>query len=173
MVLVRYRRAEQGEDAVSSGLDDVAVITAHGIDHELEDRIDDRTRLFRIKILLQPGRVYDVDEQCGDELPLALHHRRRFFCVRLSATLLVATFYFFGREGAAALIAEFRSRSIELAAFRALHAQWRAAGATELGSRWVVGTALRTMTHRRGRAPKRQSDYATEKVNLPDVRFIV
>ena len=96
MVLVRYRCAEQSEDAVSSRLHDVAVITTHGIDHELEDRINDRTRLFGIKILLQPGRIYDVDEKCGDELPLALQHQGRFFRVRLSATLLVATFYFFG-----------------------------------------------------------------------------
>ena len=88
MVLVRYRCAEQSEDAVSGRLHDVAVITTHGIDHELEDRINDRTRLFGIKILLQPRRVYDVDEKSSDELPLALQHQRGFFCVDLSARAL-------------------------------------------------------------------------------------
>ena len=52
MILVRDRRAEQREDAVAGRLHDVTVVAMHGVDHQLERRIDDRARLFRVEVLL-------------------------------------------------------------------------------------------------------------------------
>ena len=71
MVFVRNRSAKQRENAVSGRLHNVAVIAAHGIDHQLQSRIDDRSCLFRVKILLKRGRIYDVDEKRGNEFPPA------------------------------------------------------------------------------------------------------
>lgn len=40
MVLMRYRRTEQGKDTVAGGLDDVAAVTMHCVDHQLERRVN-------------------------------------------------------------------------------------------------------------------------------------
>ena len=119
MVLVRDRRAEQREDAVAGRLHDMAVIAAHRVDHQLQGRIDDRARFFGIEILLKPGRVDDVDEQRGDELALAFGTSVASFSSGSEAGSRSRAFRLLGRERAAALIAEFRSWPIELAAFGA------------------------------------------------------
>ena len=49
MILMRDRRAEQREDAITSGLHDVAVVAMGRIDHQLEGRIDDGARLLGIE----------------------------------------------------------------------------------------------------------------------------
>ena len=81
MVLVCDWRAEQREDAVAGRLHDIAVVTSHRVDHQLERRIDYRARFFGVEVLLELGRSLDVGEQRGDRLALALE----FFSVgRLS-----------------------------------------------------------------------------------------
>ncbi|MGB6552883.1 MAG: hypothetical protein WBE78_05280 [Candidatus Binataceae bacterium] len=72
MILVRDGRAEQREDAVASALHDVAFISPYRVDHQLQSRIDDRARLFRVEILLQLRRTLDVGEQRRDGLALAI-----------------------------------------------------------------------------------------------------
>ncbi len=74
VIFVRHRRAEQCKDAVAGRLYDVAVITAHGVDHHGEHRVDQGAGLFRIEVLLEPGRVDDVDEEGRDELAFAFRH---------------------------------------------------------------------------------------------------
>src|SRR5271156_7165100 len=49
-----------------------AVIAALLSDHQLKCGIDDRTRLFRIDVLREVHRPFDVGEQCRDRLALAL-----------------------------------------------------------------------------------------------------
>jgi hypothetical protein len=46
MVFVRDRSAEDREDAITGALHDVAVISSHRVDHQLQSKIDDRPRLF-------------------------------------------------------------------------------------------------------------------------------
>jgi hypothetical protein len=53
MILVRQRRAEQGEDPVAGRLRDVAAIAMHRIHHQAQHRINDRPRLFGIETLDQ------------------------------------------------------------------------------------------------------------------------
>jgi hypothetical protein len=48
MILVRDRRAEQGEDAISGGLYDIAVVAMGGVDHERQRRIHDHACLLGV-----------------------------------------------------------------------------------------------------------------------------
>ena len=52
MVLVRDRRPEQREYAVSRGLRYVALVATNRIHHQLEGRIDDSARLFGVEVLI-------------------------------------------------------------------------------------------------------------------------
>jgi hypothetical protein len=60
MVFVGDRRAENREDSVAGRLHHVAVVAPHRIDHQLDRRINDRARLFRIDVLHQLHRSLDV-----------------------------------------------------------------------------------------------------------------
>jgi len=71
MVLMGNRRPEQREDAVAGGLDDVAVIAAHRIDHQPQRRIDNRARLLGVELRHQLGRALDIGEQRRDHFALA------------------------------------------------------------------------------------------------------
>src|SRR5712692_6397158 len=72
MVLVSDRRAEQRENPIASGLHHVTVVAMRRVDHQLERRIDDGTRLLRIEVTHQFGRALDVGKQRGDRLAFAL-----------------------------------------------------------------------------------------------------
>ena len=48
MIFMGQRRAEQGKDAIAQGLRHVAVILMHGVHHQLQRRINNRPRLFRV-----------------------------------------------------------------------------------------------------------------------------
>ena len=69
---MRDRRAEQREDAVAGRLHDVAVVAMRRVDHQLQRRIDNRARLFRVEVLHQLGRALDVGEQRRHRLALPL-----------------------------------------------------------------------------------------------------
>ena len=75
MILMGNRRPKQGKDTVAGGLNDVAVVATHRIDHQLEGRVDDGARFLGIQILLKAGGVYDVDEERRDEFALAFGHK--------------------------------------------------------------------------------------------------
>jgi len=77
VILVRHRRAEQREDSISRRLRDVAVVAMDRLYHQLERRIHDRTRLFRVEIFDQFHRPLDVREQHRHRLPLAFEIFRR------------------------------------------------------------------------------------------------
>jgi hypothetical protein len=62
MILMGDGRAEQGEDAVAGRLHDVAVVAVHRVDHQLQRRIDDRSRLLGVEVLHQLHRTLDVGE---------------------------------------------------------------------------------------------------------------
>jgi hypothetical protein len=72
MVLVRQRGTKQSQDPIAGRLHDVAVETAHRVDHQFERRIDDHAGLLRIEPFLQFRGPGDVCEQRGDSLPLAV-----------------------------------------------------------------------------------------------------
>jgi hypothetical protein len=55
-----------------------AVVAAHRVDHQLERRIDNRARLLRVEVFHQLGRAFDVGEQRGDGLALAVERRGVF-----------------------------------------------------------------------------------------------
>src|SRR6476620_3757657 len=140
MVFVSNRRSEQGEDAVAGRLDDMAVVAANRVDHQPKSRVDDRAGFFGIEILLQAGRIDDVDEKRGDELPLTLrneaqvdrlsHGNSRRRCRRL------------GDEGGATLVAKARSGAVQLPATGAADWQRGAASAAELCRFGVFGFAV-------------------------------
>ena len=80
MVFMGDGRAEQGEDAVTGRLRNVAAVAMYRLHHKLQHRIDDRARLFGIEIAHQLGRALDVGEQRRDGLALALRYVVRFEC---------------------------------------------------------------------------------------------
>src|SRR6266851_10221274 len=87
MILVGLRRSEQGEDAVTGGLRDVSAIAAYRFHHQLQRWIYDVARLFRIEVLHQLHRAFDVSEQQRDCFALAVLSGiqcRRFVCTRCS-----------------------------------------------------------------------------------------
>ncbi len=71
MVLMRDRRAEQREDAVTGGLHHVTVVAMSGVDHKFQRRIDNRARVLRVKVAHHCGRIFDVREQRRHRLALA------------------------------------------------------------------------------------------------------
>jgi hypothetical protein len=77
MILMSDGRSEQRKDTVAGGLHDVAVVAPHRLDHQLERRINDRTRLLGIEVAHQLGRALDVGEQGRHRLALAVDQRRR------------------------------------------------------------------------------------------------
>ena len=76
MVFMRDRRPEQREDAIASGLHNVAIVAVDGIDHEFECWIDNRAVVFGVELLHQLHRAFDVGEQSGDRLALAIESCR-------------------------------------------------------------------------------------------------
>jgi hypothetical protein len=72
MVLVRNRRSEQRENPIAGGLHDVAAIAMDRIDHQLECWVDNRPGLFRVKVLHQLHRPFDIGEQRRYGLALAI-----------------------------------------------------------------------------------------------------
>src|SRR6516165_2653243 len=72
MVLVSDRRPEQREDSVAGRLRNVAAVVMDRLDHQLQRRIDDCSRLLGVQILHQVHGTFDVGEQKGDQLALAL-----------------------------------------------------------------------------------------------------
>ena len=77
MVLVRDRGAEERHDPVAHDLVDGAFEAMDGRHHQLEDRIEDRARIFRITIGEQLHRALQIGEEHGHPLALSLQRRPR------------------------------------------------------------------------------------------------
>jgi hypothetical protein len=144
MVLVREGSTEQRENSVAGRLHDIAVVAAHGLDHQLEGGIDDCPRLLRIEVLHQLGRALDVREQRGHRLALALEFfgvGRLAYAKRRSVEFLCCSI---GRppECPAALSAKTFTGWIVGTAFWTKIREWRATIAAELLAGWIFSFAV-------------------------------
>ena len=63
VIFVRQRRAEQRHDAVAQDLIDGAFVPVHCVHHQVQYRIDDFLRFFRIAPFDECGRAANVGEQ--------------------------------------------------------------------------------------------------------------
>ena len=77
MIFVRQRGAEQGHDAVAHHLVDGALVVVDRFHHALEHRIQELARLLRVAIGQQLHRAFEVREQHGHLLALALQRSAR------------------------------------------------------------------------------------------------
>ncbi|HLZ05010.1 MAG TPA: hypothetical protein VKR55_23025 [Bradyrhizobium sp.] len=71
MIVVRMRRAEQGNQAVAAFLADDAPVAANRDAHGVERRLKPRDRGFGIKLRNQVGRALQVGTKNGEIFPLA------------------------------------------------------------------------------------------------------
>ena len=136
MVLVRQWRTEQRHDAVTHDLVDGAFVAMHRFHHELEHRVQNGARFFRIAIVQHLHRSLDVGEQHADLLALANHRLARAedlrgqvlggVVLRGSSLGVVARQGSGSRERGAASLAAFVTRRVGRAA--------RAAGVGEAGA---------------------------------------
>src|SRR5262247_852317 len=78
MIFMRDRRTKKGKDAVAERLGHIALVTMHGVHHELQRRINDRSRFFRIKPFNQGCRTFEVSKQSSDGFALAVRTAPRF-----------------------------------------------------------------------------------------------
>ena len=77
MILVGNRGAEQRHDAVAQDLVDDPFEVMHGLDHQVEDRVEDLTRVLGVESREQLHRPSDVREEDRHLLALALDGRSR------------------------------------------------------------------------------------------------
>ena len=62
VVIMGERSAKQGKDAITRLLHDISVVAMDRVDHQLERGIDSGTGLFRVEVLHQLHRTFDVGE---------------------------------------------------------------------------------------------------------------
>ena len=161
VVFVGQRCAEQREDAVAHGLRHVALVAMDRVHHELERRVDDRARVFRVEVFDEGHRALDVGEQRGDRLAFAVdapasferdlfganavgqmsrrRDRRRRYGSRPSGSRGLGR----GMERGATLGAEFRPRRRCGPAIRAAAVERGAALDAELRPVGIIGGAPR------------------------------
>src|SRR5216684_5160433 len=149
MVLVRERRTEQREDAISRGLNDVTVVAMDGFDRQLERGIDDGARLLGVEVAHQLSRALDVGEQRRHRLALPLDRfgRRAIggdYDVRFRRGNGRGDGGFCGANRSPAFLAESRTRTHRCFSPRANQLQLRAASLAEPGVTGVVAVAGRT-----------------------------
>ena len=77
VVLVGEGRAEEGHDAVAHHLIHCAFVAMHRFHHQLQDRIENLPRLFRVAVGHQFHRPPEVGEEDGHLLPFAFERRLR------------------------------------------------------------------------------------------------
>jgi hypothetical protein len=53
-------------------LSDIAFITMNGVHHELQNGIENRTSVFRVKVLDKVRGVFNVSKKSGNAFPLAV-----------------------------------------------------------------------------------------------------
>ena len=88
MVFVGDRRAKERKNTIAHGLGDVAFIAMHGDHHELQGRVNNGARVFRVEVLDEFHRTFDIGEQGGNGFPLALSRPTSFKRGLLSADTL-------------------------------------------------------------------------------------
>ena len=133
MVFVCERGAEKREYAIAGRLDDVAVVAAHGFDHQSERRIDDGAGLFGVEVLGETRRVDDVDEECRYDLALALGYEVGVRCATQRHTGRAVRNVRAGGDSRSTGIAEPRSGRAGMATPRTIRGERISALATEPG----------------------------------------
>ena len=88
MIFMGNRRAEQGKDAIAQRLRHIAFIAMHGIHHELQGGINNRSRFFGIESFDQRGGAFEIGKQRGDRFALAIRCTARFHRRLLGADTL-------------------------------------------------------------------------------------
>ena len=88
VVFMGERRPEEGENAIAHRLGYIAFIAMHGGHHELQGRVNNGARVFRVKVLDEFHRALDIGEQCGNGFALAVNPAARFERRLLSADTL-------------------------------------------------------------------------------------
>ena len=94
VVLMGQRCAEERHDPVAHHLVHRALVAMHGLHHVFEHGVEELARLFRVAIREQLHRAFQVGEEHGDLLPLALQRGlggedllgEMFRCVRLGGS---------------------------------------------------------------------------------------
>jgi hypothetical protein len=76
MIFMRNGRSEQGKDAIAQGLRDIPFVAVHGVHHQLQSRIDNRSGLFGIESFDQCSRAFEIGKQRRDRLTLPLRQGR-------------------------------------------------------------------------------------------------
>ena len=71
MILVSNGRPEQRHNAVAQHLVHRPFVAVHALHHETKHRVQKLLGNFRVEILDQLSRVFDVSKQYGDVLPFA------------------------------------------------------------------------------------------------------
>ena len=71
MIFMGNGRAEEGHNAISHHLVDGALVAVHGLDHALQDGVQDLASLFRVAICQQLHRPLQVRKQHRDLLAFA------------------------------------------------------------------------------------------------------
>src|SRR5712692_2838804 len=170
MVFMGDRRAEESEDSVAHRLGHVPFVTMHCLHHQLEGWIDDKTGVFRIEVLDERGRAFDVGKEDSDSLAFAIRapaclHRRSLGQNALSEILRCVARRGLGarrarrpksrvrslkgrrtqRERGTTLTTEFEAGQIFKPTLGAAVLEWRAALATELHTLGIVLPAARTL----------------------------
>ena len=79
---------EEGEDTITEHLGDIAFIAMHGVHHQLECGINNRTGFFRIEPFDQRRRTFEIGKQRGDRFALAVGTPTSFQCYLLGADAL-------------------------------------------------------------------------------------
>src|SRR5215510_7826138 len=78
MIFMGNRRTEQGKDAVTQSLSHIPLIAMHGVHHEVQRRINDRSGFFGIEAFNESGGAFEVSKERGDRLALAIRTAARF-----------------------------------------------------------------------------------------------
>jgi hypothetical protein len=144
MVLVRHRRAEQGQDAVAQPTADHAFVAIDQAHHDLQRRLQAVHRRLRIEPLDGRGRALEIGEQHGD--PLAFAFAGTAVHRVLGRRLLIRRGR--GRDDGGQRLAATGAvpvaGRIDEVARRARQAQLRAAGRAISAARFIIGFAYRT-----------------------------
>ena len=160
VIFMRQRRAEQRHDAVAQNLIDGPFVAVHRIHHDMQDRIEILSHLFRIELFHHAGRTADVGEQYGHvfALPFDKAPRRQNFFRQVLGNDGFSSGRFSGRrprdaKTLAALAAKFRARPVRLAAVRTAHIERRAALVAKARVVGIFGLAMRTLHRDRSSSP--------------------
>ena len=78
VVFMGQRCPEEGKNTVAHGLGHIAFVAMHRGHHELQGRVNNGARVFRVKVLDEFHRTLDIGKQRGNGFALAVNRPTRF-----------------------------------------------------------------------------------------------